>query len=387
MLDDFPSASSESGYFKSSELSPKYDPTAIGLAFSGGGYRATLFHAGALLRLNELGILGRAQRITSVSGGSIATGILAMNWDLMSWDSGRASHDQMIDHFIKPVLAATSTSVDIMTTLKGLIPGISGGNALARAYDRHIFHDRKLSTITKKTRFIFCAMNLQTGGLTRFNHHYVADWRAFRSTTKTIKLSTAVAASSAFPPILAPVRLDLSGEDVSCPAGARYTDPALQTAPVLVDGGTYDNIGLEPIWKRCGILIAANAGQNIPSLHKQFQWWPGMMMRIINSFLDVSVDWRERSLINLYRNMLRDGLPERRGAYWSIATDPDDLEWTGYKASDAMLQIARDMDTRLKRFEPEVQRAAILAGYSYADGTVRKYLMPNAPAPSEPVLP
>jgi|GEM_PF-5896550 len=29
----------------------------LGLALSGGGFRATLFHAGALLRLNQLGYL------------------------------------------------------------------------------------------------------------------------------------------------------------------------------------------------------------------------------------------------------------------------------------------------------------------------------------------
>lgn len=42
------------------------------LALSGGGYRAMLFHVGALWRLNELGELGRLTHISSVSGGSIA---------------------------------------------------------------------------------------------------------------------------------------------------------------------------------------------------------------------------------------------------------------------------------------------------------------------------
>jgi NTE family protein len=52
-----------------------------GIALSGGGFRAMLFHAGALMRLNELGILSRAQRISSVSGGSIAAGYLATVWN------------------------------------------------------------------------------------------------------------------------------------------------------------------------------------------------------------------------------------------------------------------------------------------------------------------
>ena len=51
-----------------------------GLALSGGGYRATLFHIGSLWRLNELGWLKRLAEITSVSGGSITAGWLGLRW-------------------------------------------------------------------------------------------------------------------------------------------------------------------------------------------------------------------------------------------------------------------------------------------------------------------
>jgi NTE family protein len=40
-----------------------------------------LFHVGALMRLNELGVLSRVARISSVSGGSIAAGYLACVWN------------------------------------------------------------------------------------------------------------------------------------------------------------------------------------------------------------------------------------------------------------------------------------------------------------------
>jgi len=45
------------------------------LALSGGGFRATLFHCGALMRLNELGFLTKLSRISSVSGGAITSGV------------------------------------------------------------------------------------------------------------------------------------------------------------------------------------------------------------------------------------------------------------------------------------------------------------------------
>ena len=49
----------------------------LALCLSGGGYRAALFHLGAVRRLNELGILSKVATISSVSGGSILSAHLA----------------------------------------------------------------------------------------------------------------------------------------------------------------------------------------------------------------------------------------------------------------------------------------------------------------------
>jgi hypothetical protein len=46
----------------------------IGLSFSGGGYRATAFSLGTMALLQDLGLLGRARVMSSVSGGSLALG-------------------------------------------------------------------------------------------------------------------------------------------------------------------------------------------------------------------------------------------------------------------------------------------------------------------------
>src|SRR5436305_10349147 len=57
--------------------SEKKIPDSIGLSLSGGGFRATLFHLGAIRRLNEFGILPKLTTVSSVSGGSILNGFLA----------------------------------------------------------------------------------------------------------------------------------------------------------------------------------------------------------------------------------------------------------------------------------------------------------------------
>ena len=49
----------------------------VGLCLSGGGYRAALFHLGALRRLDELGVLAQVRTISAVSGGAIIANLLA----------------------------------------------------------------------------------------------------------------------------------------------------------------------------------------------------------------------------------------------------------------------------------------------------------------------
>ena len=73
--------------------SGKQPELGVGLALSGGGFRATLFHLGSLWRLNELGWLPKLTRITSVSGGSITAGVLGYRWKRLNFDdSGIATN-------------------------------------------------------------------------------------------------------------------------------------------------------------------------------------------------------------------------------------------------------------------------------------------------------
>ena len=46
-------------------------PAPIGLALSGGGFRASIFHLGVIRRLEELGIMKYVHTISAVSGDSI----------------------------------------------------------------------------------------------------------------------------------------------------------------------------------------------------------------------------------------------------------------------------------------------------------------------------
>jgi NTE family protein len=381
-------ASSEEGFFSDIQ-SDNYDPSAIGLCLSGGGYRATLFHTGVIIRLNELGLLSRLARISSVSGGSITNGILAMNWDKLGFRNAGdiASDDAIRKALIQPVLELTGQTLDVSGGLLGLLPWNSAGNVLAGKYDDIMFKGLKLRDLSRSPTapmFIFNATNLQTGGRFEFTRDHLADSRALYLEDHQALVSEAVAASSAFPPVLSPLRLDLRGQNVPkssfVEAGSVNDDPELRKRPVLIDGGVYDNLGLEGIWKDCGVLIASYSGFNNKPQPVNFNL--DHLMTTINIFLASSIDWRERMLISLFENKLSDDLPERQGTYWTAETDIAAYsKHAPWDPKDPIFAAAVASPTRLKALEHKDQAPVIQAGYAFCDAGVRTHVMENAPAP------
>jgi predicted acylesterase/phospholipase RssA len=58
----------------------------LGLALSGGGFRATLYHLGVVRYLRDAGQLQHVTDIAAVSGGSILAAHLVLNWDRYGGD-------------------------------------------------------------------------------------------------------------------------------------------------------------------------------------------------------------------------------------------------------------------------------------------------------------
>src|SRR5512139_3299024 len=88
----------------------------VGLCLSGGGYRAMLFHVGVLWRLNEMGWLPKLTRISSVSGGSITAGVLALAWRNLGFDTagvGTNFRSLVVD----PLRKMAATSIDVSSVV------------------------------------------------------------------------------------------------------------------------------------------------------------------------------------------------------------------------------------------------------------------------------
>jgi len=131
----------------------------IGLCLSGGGYRAMLFHAGALARLNEAGILDELDAISSVSGGSIASGFLASCWSRLAWKPSAGPKrvaSNFEDIYLRPLILFAEWSVDFRCIMHGvLVPWTSASRQLVDAYTNLFGSKANLNTLPPKPRFIF----------------------------------------------------------------------------------------------------------------------------------------------------------------------------------------------------------------------------------------
>ena len=124
------------------------------------------------------------------------------------------------------------------------------------------------------------------------------------SASPTLALSTAVAASAAFPPFVAPLVLDLRGQTLHRIDGSDVLDDdrfkVLRERVLLLDGGAYDNLGIEPVEGRCSIVLASDAGGNLkldPRYDPYRFWWP-LIRRTLDMAVDAGRTQRRRALID-----------------------------------------------------------------------------------------
>lgn len=345
----------------------------VALCLSGGGVRALLYHVGALWRMNELGLLPRLERISSVSGGSIVAGVLGMNWERLTWDDDKATNLQ--ETLVRPLRDFSSRMHDVPAAVRGVLGPGSTAQAYAAALDKHLYGGRTLQDLPDRPRIVLNAANLQSTALFRFSKPYCADYRVGRIAEPRFRLADAVAASGAFPPFFAPFVLDLRAQPMTMDAGndlhfSPYTERAL-----LADGGVYDNLGLETIYKRYRTLLVSDGGGKTAAEPKPATDWLRQSLRVMK-ILDLQVrNLRYRMLIDAYRS------GRRQGAYWGIrsAIDAYDVADPLPCPSEATQRLAR-LPTRLDAVPALVQQRLINWGYASADASLRAYHLPDAPA-------
>ena len=135
---------------------------------------------------------------------------------------------------------------------------------LAHAYEDKLVGSLRLKDLaairdTLGVTFIFDTSNVQTGVNFTFSANGAGQWRIGHTPVPDMLVANAIAASSAFPIAFPPLVLRFDPSQFE--GGDLASDPrhtGLSRRVVLSDGGVYDNLGLEPVWKSHQLVICSD---------------------------------------------------------------------------------------------------------------------------------
>jgi len=224
----------------------------IGLALSGGGFRATLYHLGLTRFLRDAGLLSKVTHITSVSGGSIFAAHLVLNWGRYNGSPNDfdAAASELLNFISMDVRNRITRRFPLLVPVRWArrLMGLSNRRLtrtglLETYYAKYLYGDTSLFELPESPMLHILATNLSEGCLSSFSRNGLLMMRRQSGFTVRINrihvgLATvpmAVAASSAFPGFFPP--LELTGADVGASAGefGRHA---------YTDGGVFDNLGI-----------------------------------------------------------------------------------------------------------------------------------------------
>ena len=365
---------------------PRSKRKGIGLCLSGGGFRATLFHLGALRRLNELAILSHPdfRTVASVSGGSITSAQLAEALTHIAVAPGQAIPREVWDRDVqRPLRAFTARDVRTGPFLRRLLPWNAWRSettveALALLYERDLTRLR-LSALPSRPEFLFLATDMAYGVSWVFSRGWMGDYKVgYMPPPDDFPVARAVAASACFPPLFGPLRLRVDPAELkggTAPAGDERARCLSDFR--LTDGGDYDNMGLEPVWKNHAVVLVSDAGGLFTNQSDQGLLWRVPRYQAI----------QERQARGLRKRWLVAALAEGvlDGAYFGVGSSPSKYgsAFPGY-SKELAREVIAEIRTDLDAFTDA--EAAVLEnhGYLVTDAALRRHvptLVPDALPP------
>lgn len=350
-------------------------PDDLSLCLSGGGYRAALFHLGALWRLHELGLLGRVERISCVSGGSIVGAWFASR--VAAAQAGATSADfaawcERVDFgatIAEPFRAIARRDIRTWPVLKDVLRRAlifgwlwprSAANDLAEAYARHVNAGR-LRDLPQAPHFVFCATDLTFGVNFEFSRERVGDYQLGYLQRHDegpdpldLPIALATAASSCFPPVFLPLSLDTTRYRVTRGHYRGEDGKRLRQRVRLTDGGVYDNLGTEPVIKRSRRVLISDAGAPFPFHASRYTL--GRLLRYTEVIGNQAYALRRR----LFATLRHHG--DIEGAHWTLSERVDAGAF-GY--SDTLIgEVLSRVRTDLDRFDDAEFEVMVNHGYA-----------------------
>jgi NTE family protein len=221
----------------------------IGLALSGGGFRAMCFGLGCLRALRDADLLGGLTVISGISGGSVLAALYAYGPEafedfesLVVEQLRRGFQMEMIARACRPDamlrnLAHSGRAAVVRPRGEPLTRTANRTDALRDTLAARAFGHRQLHQVGRAgLTTVITATDLRTGNAVRFGSERSA-CSIYGSIVEPVSVADAVAASAAFPLLLPAVERAYSFRSAVNAAPERHV-------VLLIDGGVYDNLGL-----------------------------------------------------------------------------------------------------------------------------------------------
>lgn len=317
------------------------DGKKIGLAFSGGGYRAAAYHIGVLRTLYKLGILDKVDVISSVSGGSIVAAYYALHQS-EGYEAFEASFIEKLQHsVVKKVYWTGIFTIIIAVALFLVLPFfisiianlmflgmgvflfywqykvLPWNRFIEKQYRKNFFGEAKLKDLPERPLVAINATDVETGTLFTFSRAKMSCYKYEFAKEPTkffgdeFPVSRAVMASSCVPHLFPPVKVD------EC-----YQEGRTLHNVLLVDGGLYDNQGAHKLTQTNSsyyteYCIVSDAGNTYLS-----NTGSRNSLRLILKTVDILMN-RIRSMQS-FLNMFTQLHPDSRFAYVALKWDEND---------------------------------------------------------------
>ena len=220
----------------------------IGLALSGGGIRALLFHLGVFEWLAKNNLFEQIKRISTVSGASLCVGMIYSHSNL-HWPSSEIFLSKALPS-IKESLKNDLQAFAILDLMLSPRYWNKKVNIIARTLERKWGVYGKLEQLSGDATWYINCTSFETGKRFRFSRENMGDYIIGYTEKPNLPVSEVMAASAGFPIFIGPYVIDVkkfiwtasrySNDKQFCPEFKKLH---------LWDGGVYDNLGLESVFK------------------------------------------------------------------------------------------------------------------------------------------
>lgn len=372
----------------------------IGLALSGGGVRAAVFHLGVFRRLADQGLLEDVGVLSTVSGGSLVTALIFSHAD-MRWPTSEKFRSTVL-----PQLRDLITTSDLFTFRAIGLAGVGKYHVKLVLERARVLADMlgarwgvrgKLKDLPDSPTWWINTTCIETGKNWRFSKREMGDWVFGRHYDPPVSIAEAAAASAAVPYVIGALGMTVPT------AGWYKTNPATRQ-PVeqkqppyakvhLWDGGAYENLGLEPIFKQdqpligCDFAICSDASGPLapPS---------SPVLRLLRGHLgsprlfDIASDQIRALRSRMFVRALDRG--DIKGALIRMGNSVRDIDlkagreraatnYDRYQADQEAIHALRH-PTDLAALAPDVFDRIARHGYEVADATLTAYAPDVVPA-------